>query len=164
MVLKKLFHFSAKSFQFDREKKYKHGGNHLRFFKPYGLWLSDESDYGWGQWCEDNDFRTEGLRYRHEFMVNLDDVLVLDTDEKILQFNEKYNKPKFEISAMNYPDWPEMAKTYKGIFISPYSWNLRLAQNLMWYYGWDCASACIWDLSAVELIQSNLEALKQTRA
>jgi hypothetical protein len=27
-----------------------------------------------------------------------------------------------------------------------------LRMGLMWYYGWDCASGCIWDTSVIERV------------
>lgn len=47
--------------------------------------------------------------------------------------------------------WRDVYKDYQGIFISPYCWASRF--EFMWYYGWDCASACVWDLSAVKEIE-----------
>ena len=47
-------------------------------------------------------------------------------------------------------NWQPLTEQYAGIIISPYQWKRRLDGRASdWYYGWDCASACIWDLSAV---------------
>ena len=46
-------------------------------------------------------------------------------------------------------DWGYLATQYQGLIIAPYLWDLRLF-GPAWYYGWDCASGCIWDLTAVE--------------
>lgn len=54
-------------------------------------------------------------------------------------------------------DWPAVVSLYQGIVITPYQWSLR--HKLTWYYGWDCASACVWDLSAVESV-GELEAVE----
>lgn len=32
---------------------------------------------------------------------------------------------------------------------APYQWECRLDRDTFWYYSWDCASACIWNLQAV---------------
>jgi len=37
-----------------------------------------------------------------------------------------------------------VSKEYDGIEIAPYQWDARL--SLIWYYGWDVASGCIWNL------------------
>ena len=45
--------------------------------------------------------------------------------------------------------WQDVALDYQGILIAPYQWSLRLDKDFRWYYMWDCASGCIWDLSAI---------------
>lgn len=45
-------------------------------------------------------------------------------------------------------NWPMVADRYQGIVIAPYLWSRRMDGGL-WYYGWDCASGCIWDAAAV---------------
>ena len=47
-----------------------------------------------------------------------------------------------------------------GIIISPYQWDCRLALESGWYYGWDCSSGCIWDISCIQdfiFLEENLE-------
>jgi hypothetical protein len=46
-----------------------------------------------------------------------------------------------------YIDWLRVAQKSAGIIIAPYIWERRL--HLPWYYGWDCASGCVWDAAAV---------------
>ena len=38
---------------------------------------------------------------------------------------------------------------YDGIEINPYQFEARYQYT--WYYGWDIASGCIWNLSGVKL-------------
>ena len=47
--------------------------------------------------------------------------------------------------------WAEVASLYDGIEIAPYQFERRLGYHSEigkavsdWYYGWDCASGCIW--------------------
>jgi hypothetical protein len=81
----------------------------------------------------------------HEYEVVLHDsnILVLDTPKKILEFGREYR-------IGESIDWPRLAKTHDGIEISPYQWSLRL--NLLWYYGWDVASGCIWNTEKLQII------------
>ena len=37
------------------------------------------------------------------------------------------------------------------MFITPYQWELRF--ELDWYYGWDVASGCVWNLSVIESME-----------
>lgn len=59
-VFMKLSHFSAKPFTFNPKQTYV---NELFWIKPSGLWLSDESEYGWKQWCTNEQWGLEGLKY-----------------------------------------------------------------------------------------------------
>lgn len=47
-------------------------------------------------------------------------------------------------------DWIDVASRYSGIEIAPYQWKRRIHPSTFWYYTWDCASGCIWDLSAIK--------------
>jgi hypothetical protein len=78
--------------------------------------------------------------------------LVLSTVYEILHFNEKY-KTLFSDNSFRNIDWKKVKKHYKGIIISPYQWKLRLDTRVFWYYGWDCSSGCIWDLSCITNVE-----------
>ncbi len=153
-----LSHFTEEWFRFDP------GLGYLKMsaltdphvMKPAGLWLSDESDYGWESWCEEQEFRIESLQHRTDFKINLNTVLVLSTDREVRNFDQKYKKvipapieggyiPSFSII-----DWDRVRDEYSGILITPYSYS-DLRYDLLWYNGWDCSSACIWDLSVLEV-------------
>lgn len=45
--------------------------------------------------------------------------------------------------------WEKVKKEYDGIVIAPYQWECRLRNKFMWYYSWDCASGCIWNIDAI---------------
>lgn len=45
-------------------------------------------------------------------------------------------------------DWPKIMKHYAACEINPYLYQRRLESA--WYYGWDCASGCVWDRTAIE--------------
>ena len=57
-------------------------------------------------------------------------------------------------------DWPKVAERYDGIIIAPYQWSRRL-DGPMWYYGWDCASGCVWRARAVLELKSMEELCQQ---
>lgn len=160
-----LSHFSEKPFQFDSKRTYEQvqlGVNtsinppNSNSMKPRGLWLSDESDYGWKKWCESEEFRIHALEHEAAFKVDVSDVLVLNTDKKIKQFKKEYSIPIHpNISFVTVCSWYNLPHLYKGIVITPYSWRLRLEPGYLWYYGWDCASGCIWDLSCLTELSSS---------
>ena len=45
-------------------------------------------------------------------------------------------------------DWKKAARKYGGLIITPYQWDMRF--ELLWYYGWDCASGVIWGTKQIE--------------
>lgn len=50
-------------------------------------------------------------------------------------------------------DWRAVEKEWAGVEIIPYQDGLRLGSDVTWYYPWDAASGCIWDLTAITAIQ-----------
>lgn len=143
-----LSHFSAGAFRLDKGRAYKQVSPPHNL-KCKGLWLSDEStEHGWKWWCEGNDFALDRLAVETKFRCDTSRWAVLTDNHAIREFHWNYAKEVFP--GLRYIDWPAVAGRYAGILISPYSWELRLAHDFLWYYGWDCASACVWDLSTIE--------------
>lgn len=128
-------------------------------FKPIGLWVSVEGEYDWPSWCEAEEFDGE---WEYEYLVELtkpENVLWLETSKQVLEFTFKYNKPTklisdgIDLGIGQYIDWLRVYKDYSGLIISPYQWELRLDTRTFWYYGWDCASGCIWDKDIINLLE-----------
>jgi hypothetical protein len=118
--------------------------------KPKGLWVSDEDEYGWREWCTDESFSMERLEHAHR--VELADdarLLVIRDADGIDDFTRLYSLPGRGDSY--YVDWPAVASRFQGIVITPYIWARRLS-DASWYYPWDCASGCIWDPTAIASI------------
>jgi hypothetical protein len=122
--------------------------------KPGGLWLSCDEE--WMAWSTDADFNLEGLAYSHPIiLLPFAKILRLASVEAILAFTKKYlapyQSPLPSLYTSTYKiDWAPVKVLYQGIIIAPYQWGCRLNMETSWYYGWDCASGCIWDLAAVE--------------
>jgi hypothetical protein len=124
----------------------------LRIGKPHGLWVSVEGEEDWKSWCEKEDYCVEKLRYAHLVTLKSDaKILHLKTPEEIVDFTEKYKRKIIPYNIDFYQiSWGKVKKYYQGIIIAPYQWDCRLSSDTAWYYGWDCASGCIWDLSCIE--------------
>ena len=146
-------------------------------FKPNGLWVTVEGKDDWRQWCLSEKFRLINLRHIFEVKLKSDAaVLWVQNADELDSFSVRY-KPvlseevmrrrgltddqvkaamKFfgssEMRRQRYMgiDWPSVAKEFQGIIIAPYIWDRRF--DLLWYYGWDCASGCIWDPAAIASI------------
>ena len=143
--------------------------------KPNGLWF--DIDEEWKHWCERVRFRLETFRYRHEVKI-LDDsrILFLPSAEDIDAFTETYGRDfssrlriiqdPADVEAFSraygrdlwaekrrqfasFILWQEVAERYSGIIVAPYC--RARSHTYLWYYGWHCASGCIWDTSIIHL-------------
>lgn len=145
----RLYHYSEKPFTFDASRRYEH--KHL--FKPSGFWFSVGD--AWKLWCESEDFITHTLKIKTAFDVDVSDMLIIKDKESLDLFKQNY---PLDSVTYNTP-WHLVKKTYKGLFISPYHHSLRFERDAIWYDTADCASACVWDLSTVVLIETVEDAL-----
>lgn len=106
--------------------------------KPSGLW------YGIGRsWLDfvAGDFTAAAHEYLYKFEINRERLLRID------------DYPAFDTTwhthrdTAYFMDWPTIAEKFAGIEIAPYLYQRRL--EALWYYGWDCASGCIWDKDVI---------------
>lgn len=129
-------------------------GNTSSHAKPSGLWVSVEGEDDWKTWCIENDVRLERLNKPHEIVLSDDaNILRLCSEINIDTFTTRFGRRSKDGFTGTYAiDWPAVATEYQGIIIAPYVWSRRLSRHTFWYYGWDCASGCIWDAKAVSSI------------
>lgn len=147
--------------------------------KPNGIWFSAEEaiedDENWFTWCTKEEFNLDRLICPHEIKFKSSArILYLNTISEILDFNEMYGYQMFPIQdsffseemqellskmrpnycplykSMDSIRWEAVKAMWQAIVIAPYQWGLRLHSPAHWYYGWDCASGCVWDVSAIE--------------
>ena len=139
-----LFHYSKSIITLDRDFKYSPQG----LGKPKGLWISVGGD--WKTWCEAERFNLSGVKHRHVVTLTKDANLLMITSASELDcFASEYGRRLYSDSSKTDDiDWSRVSAQHQGIVISPYIWTRRL--EMLWYYGWDCASGCIWDLHAIK--------------
>jgi hypothetical protein len=122
--------------------------------KPRGLWVSVDGEDDWASWCRGEEFHLDDLA--HRFRVDIEPgTLVLATAEDLLAFTASYGAPD-SLGNTEFTmriDWRAVARAYPGIIIAPYQWSQRLDNRTHWYYGWDCASGCIWDADIITSIE-----------
>lgn len=131
--------------------------------KPCGLWVSVKGEDDWKSWCESEGFRAESLvaETRITLAVN-HNVLHLGGPFEIDAFTKEYEgEPQY--AGDRSIDWDRVASRYDGIVIAPYCWQRRMTPHTFWYYGWDCASGCIWNPAAIASLES-LEQVSGLRA
>jgi hypothetical protein len=152
----KFTHHHPHQWEFDPTRTYDtyHDGRPVEDTgKPHGLWLSVDGD--WQEFRESSMMRIgQGFwgAKQTEFEVDLSRCLVISSVREIDRFDKEYvarNLPPGGYSHFRV-DWRPLREEYAGIVIAPYIWDRRLVSPVSdWYYGWDCASGCIWDLSIV---------------
>ena len=113
--------------------------------KPNGFWYGFGNE--WIDWVRSEMPDWEG-KYIYEVDIGNTNVLKIDTHFDLMKFHRKYAERK-QIARDDLLDWSEVAKEYDGIEINPYQYEARY--QYMWYYGWDVASGCIWNLNNVKL-------------
>jgi len=140
-------HYWSEPFKFDNTRTYNQddrGG----YGKPRGFWLSVDGPSDWKEWCESNEWRTEALAFRMPFVVSPDaNVLMITNSDELVAFDAEYGT--VDHGFIHNIDWPKVAERYDGIVIAPYIWPYRLAPDFLWYYSWDCASGCFWNLQMI---------------
>jgi hypothetical protein len=131
--------------------------------KPLGLWVSIEDfehDITWKTWCEDEKFCMEDLKTCYELKLKEEaKIIYLKSPKEIIEFGienagndpwdfgRQFGRKEAYVYLVN---WEQVQKQYDGIIIAPYQWKCRLDNQCSWYYGWDCASGCIWNLNCIE--------------
>lgn len=117
--------------------------------KPRGFWVSVDGKDDWLAWCLAEDWGIPNLAYRHCVTLRDDaNIIHLQTEEEVFAFGARNGAQEFEYGL----DWAPTMSRFDGIIIAPYQWGCRLHNLSCWYYGWDCASGCIWNASAIESV------------
>lgn len=130
------------------------------FDKPKGLWISVDGNDDWASWCRAENYPLRSRRYKI-ILTPEAKVLVLKTAEEIFEFTEHYGRHVYDRWHRQYIAWEVVAEEYQGIIIAPYQWRCRMQDETLWYYGWDCASGCIWNPDVITEVKEVLD-LKQT--
>ena len=173
----RLIHFDKEPIELDRTRVYPDGERDA-YFKPKGIWVSDEDDFGWSHWCSAEQFDSMGLIYEHRIELWPDhNILIMSDVEALDKFHEEYaidilqgkrqgifpgqltasQRRYIEREHRDWLDWRRVYPLWQGIIVTPYLWERRM--QYMWYYGWDCASGAIWDLSAIRTFELQLKQL-----
>lgn len=153
-----LMHYHHEPFTFD--PNYSYAERHIRLDKPTGFWVSVHGEYGWPEWCSSEDYNTEGLQHPYDVALTpTANILRITTLDELIQFSDDYDPGTLPGTTMRWGiDWPRVYNKYDGIIISPYLPEARRyffvtsGTHLEWYYGWDCASGCIWNLDAIATV------------
>lgn len=150
----RLLHYAEKPTTLDM-RNYEQAASRY-WMKPRGLWVSVEGEDDWPTWCRSEQFRLAALDNVHEVVLKPDaHVLTISSKDELIAFTNEYSAPSPNLWGNDRTetiDWWTVATRYGGIIIAPYQWSCRF--SLSWYYGWDVASGCIWDIDAIESFQN----------
>ena len=113
--------------------------------KPSGFWYGFGSE--WLDWTR-NEMPEWTGKYIYDIDTGNTNVLQIKTNAEMLQFNSEYKADVYMKDAGEAIDWKKVASKYGGIEINPYQYDDAM---LLWYYGWDIACGCVWNLSGVKL-------------
>ncbi len=160
-----LRHYAESPVALDRTRKYMQADPVVPD-KPRGFWVSIAGEDDWPTFCRSEKFGLDRLVAEHTVVLAADAaVLHLQTAGELEAFHAEYSVAQtaaFPLTAERYRpiDWHAVARAYEGIIIAPYQWSMRL-DGPFWYYGWDVASGCIWDLGAIDSVTvlANAEAV-----
>jgi hypothetical protein len=146
-----LEHYSPEQFTFDSAREYKPRRSN---FKPTGFWFSIKGEHGWPDHCIQDQWNLEGLKFRYEVKITESaNILHISTAAELLAFDREYGYESYpgEGYSSRAIEWSKITEKYDGIIISPYQWSLRMEP--FWYYSWDVASGCVWNLEAIESVE-----------
>ena len=151
----KLSHFSSHADM----TPYSQAQTGRRSDKPDGLWVSVDGEDDWPSWCRSEQWGDVDAKHRYALTLADDaNILTLGSVAELRAFTEQYADPNKQVHGVDWAiDWARVASEYQGIIIAPYQWPARL--TISWYYGWDCASGCIWDASAFAAVELMSEAV-----
>lgn len=121
--------------------------------KPDGFWVSVPGSHGWTDYLRENGLPLPPHRHQIELAAGAR-ILFLDSVEAILDFSDRHPATSLSPSGGTpVPgegiDWDAVVERWQGIIIAPFQATLRREPRTRWYYGWDCASGCIWDPAAI---------------
>lgn len=120
-------------------------------YKPAGLWVSVDGEDDWPYFCRAEEFGLD--RLANHFRVELEsdaNILMIETEGQLHNFTAEWRVDiPHAYPCVDTINWCSVAEQYQGIIIAPYQWGCRTNPKSVWYYGWDCASGCIWDAEAI---------------
>lgn len=106
-----------------------------------GLWASDvESEHGWKEWCNENEFRDCDKENSFSFTLSDDaKILYIESVNDLESLPKGKDKFGLNFSSWYLLDFEKLAETYDAVEVSISS-DFDLYYKL---YGWDCDSIVI---------------------
>lgn len=132
--------------------------------KPMGGWISvPDSNHDWPTWCKSEGWGLDSLKFVHTYELDTSGVKLITQFDEMCAFHREYARDvRLSSRFARYNiEWDRVARDFGGIVIAHYFWSCRLGgmgditnQISNWYYGWDCASGCIWNPDVLTHIET----------
>ena len=125
-----------------------------RGMKPEGFWYGVGD--GWLRFLQQGGAPIRKLYARHVHALRLDLTRVarLTTVAEVRAFHEKYrDQHAHDAYSKIVLDWRKVERDFAGIEIAPYQYALRFDHKVFWYYPWDVASGCLWDVDVIKRVE-----------
>lgn len=145
-----LRHYAPGPVALDRDRSYEQRAPRFSFNKPRGFWVSVKGADDWPTWCREEGFALDRQVEHTVRVAPTARILHLETIAALVDFTETYGVQPTVVGLGTSIHWEQVATEFDGIIIAPYQWPCRM--SLDWYYGWDVASGCIWNLAAIESV------------
>lgn len=121
-----------------------------RMGKPNGLWYGVGTS--WIDWVKSS---VPGWIQKHVFEITPEysNILKIQNFDELVEFSNEYSYRLQDDISFKVIDWIKVAEKYDGIEITNYMYKTRMNFDYFWYWGWDVASGCIWNKSAISDIK-----------
>lgn len=145
--------------EFDSSRTFSSLSN-LANYKPRGMWACPvDCEYGWKEWCEDEDFNVESLDQHFDFVLT-EDARILEIHKviDILPYTKWDGRPGVW-SAVQDPtanfilDYDKLKNEFDGMEVFLHEDLVGLHWSKL-FYGYDVDSIVLWNLDTVVVIDT----------
>ena len=149
-------HYGSNQLFKDKVTEMKHEpGSNMYINKPdFGLWGSPvDCEFGWKEWCESEDFRTDTLDRYFVFKVK-DGAKIFTVREDSDVSDYLYTPYLYTLKYMsppNYIDFNKIMKEYDGMELI--HGDNYLSLHYSHFYSWDVDSIVVWNPDVIEAIR-----------
>ena len=123
--------------------------------KPNGFWYGCNND--WYKWCKYEGMNEFLLKYIHKISLNYnikttlnkpnkEKLLIINNEKDFIKFDKLYGITK---QKYRYIIWKMVFNDFGGIEICPHFNKFVGNEKYMWYWSWDVASGCIWNIKTI---------------
>ncbi len=114
--------------------------------RPEGLWYSINND--WKRFCIESDNLQWIGNYNYNVNISNANILKINSLSEVRKFAKVYGEVG---KYTTYINWANVAMNFDGIEVQDYNTDFFADIGANWFYCWDCASGCIWNLKNVKL-------------